>query len=66
MTDDIVHDCPVEQWIGHEIRGVYDGVLFWSCARCGEVWNRWHVDHPRWDRAEHYIAIYRAGQESVR
>lgn len=24
----------------HEVRGVYDGVLYWSCAACGHVWPR--------------------------
>lgn len=26
--------------IGHEVRGVYDGVLFWSCPDCGKAWPR--------------------------
>jgi hypothetical protein len=21
--------------LGHEVRGLYDGVLFWQCCRCG-------------------------------
>lgn len=27
--------------IGVEIRGVYDGVLYWKCPDCGGAWNRW-------------------------
>ena len=27
--------------MGHEVRGVYDGVLFWSCPDCGHAWPRW-------------------------
>jgi hypothetical protein len=30
---------PQKRW-GHEIPGVYDGILFWSCASCGHVWPR--------------------------
>jgi uncharacterized Zn finger protein len=33
--------------IGHEVLGVYDGVLYWSCAICGHAWNRWPADHGR-------------------
>lgn len=25
---------------GHEIRGVYDGVLFWTCGKCQHAWPR--------------------------
>jgi hypothetical protein len=45
---------------GHEIRGVYDGVLYWSCFDCGELWNRWPKDHGLYDRAETYLAKARA------
>lgn len=27
--------------MGHEVGGVYDGVLFWSCPDCGIAWPRW-------------------------
>lgn len=30
--------------IGVEIRGVYDGVLFWACPECWTPWHRWD-DH---------------------
>lgn len=29
-----------EDWVGHQVRGVYDGVLFWECSKCGHVWTR--------------------------
>lgn len=29
------------RWLGHEIRGVYDGVLFWTCMACAHAWPRW-------------------------
>lgn len=27
--------------MGHQVSGVYDGVLFWSCPDCGKAWSRW-------------------------
>lgn len=30
---------PNARW-GHEVHGVYDGILFWSCAACSHVWPR--------------------------
>lgn len=26
--------------MGYEVRGVYDGVLIWSCPDCGHLWPR--------------------------
>lgn len=26
--------------LGHEVPGVYDGVLFWTCTACGLAWER--------------------------
>jgi hypothetical protein len=41
--------------MGVEVRGVYDGVLYWACMRCGERWNRWPTDHYLHARAEKYL-----------
>lgn len=41
--------------IGVEVRGVYDGVLFWQCPDCGGKTNRWPTDHPRHAVAEKYM-----------
>lgn len=30
---------PTLRW-GHEVHGVYDGILFWSCAACSHLWPR--------------------------
>jgi hypothetical protein len=30
--------------IGVEIRGVYDGTLFWACPDCFRTWSRWPKD----------------------
>lgn len=27
--------------IGYDIRGVYDGVLYWACPDCGVAFHRW-------------------------
>ena len=44
--------------IGMEIRGVYDGVLFWICPVCGECWHRF-TDRFMQARAEPEMAEYR-------
>lgn len=33
--------------LGHVVQGVYDGVLFWSCASCGYAWSRDFGDRER-------------------
>jgi Zn-finger nucleic acid-binding protein len=43
--------------IGHEIRGIYDGVLFWSCPDCSHAWPR---DFGDWDRLNELSAKYAA------
>lgn len=40
--------------IGVEIRGAYDGVLFWMCPDCGVRWHRWK-DERMMARAQPYI-----------
>jgi hypothetical protein len=42
--------------IGQEIRGAYDGTLFWQCPDCGGRWHRFDPDDYRWARAEPYVA----------
>lgn len=41
--------------IGHEVRGVYDGVLYWSCPECGGKWHRWPEGSIRREAAESYV-----------
>jgi ribosomal protein L37AE/L43A len=45
---------------GHEIRGVYDGVLFWSCDDCRWHWARdWSgFGYRRQQIADEYVANY--------
>lgn len=42
------------QKIGHEIPGVYDGVLYWACPFCGGKWHRF-TDPEMRRRAEPYV-----------
>lgn len=41
--------------IGHEVRGVYDGVLVWGCMGCGHLWNRWPEGHYLHAKAEEWL-----------
>jgi hypothetical protein len=57
--------CPIchaepNRWMGHEVRGVYDGVLYWSCLDCGHAWNRWAASGftSRWEAAEAMVATH--------
>ena len=45
---------------GVEVRGVYDGVLFWACPDCGGCWHRFPVGHPYRERAEPHMLRYAA------
>lgn len=40
--------------IGCEVRGVYDGVLYWQCPDCHGTWHRW-TDSEMRRKAEPYI-----------
>lgn len=43
---------------GHEIRGVYDGVLYWSCPHCRGAWHYWTPDWGRrFEMAERYVGM---------
>ena len=41
---------------GHQVHGVYDGTLYWSCFACGHVWPR---DFGDWER------LNKAAREAV-
>lgn len=47
--------------IGVEIRGVYDGILFWQCPDCGGRWHRWMPDV--WERLHNAAAPYVNGEK---
>ena len=40
--------------LGYEIRGVYDGVLYWVCGNCGRAWPRF-TDGPLGELSEEYV-----------
>lgn len=44
-----------EAKIGVEVRGVYDGVLFWQCPSCNGRWHRFPEDDYRYARADEYM-----------
>ena len=58
-------EAPAGQLIGHEVRGVYDGVLFWSCGACGHIWNRWPFGHHLWEKAEKIVNLRREEQRVI-
>lgn len=41
--------------IGMEVRGVYDGVLYWFCPDCGWAWHRWEEGNRLRTKAQSYI-----------
>lgn len=41
--------------IGVEVRGIYDGVLFWECPTCMGRWHRFPPKHYLWYKAELYV-----------
>lgn len=41
--------------IGVQVRGVYDGVLYWQCPDCGGKWHRFPEGHYIRQRAEPYV-----------
>lgn len=38
--------------VGMEVRGTYDGVLYWFCPDCGLPWHRWPVGSFQYQAAE--------------
>jgi hypothetical protein len=41
--------------IGVQVRGLYDGVLYWQCPDCGGRWHLWPEGDRLWSRAEPYV-----------
>lgn len=41
--------------IGRVVKGVYDGVLYWTCAFCGHNWHRFEEGTYHWELAEPYV-----------
>ena len=38
--DEKCPECGFEAYLGYEVMGVYDGVLYWACPNCGHAWPR--------------------------
>lgn len=41
--------------IGVEVRGAYDGSLFYQCPDCGGRWHRWPEGTYQHERAKEYV-----------
>lgn len=48
-------DTHFDRTIGVEVRGVYDGILFWTCPDCAGTWHRWPKGHPARNIARRYM-----------
>lgn len=48
--------------VGYEVRGVYDGILFWICKQCGKAFQRF-TDGGLKAKAAPYIAEWNAQLE---
>ena len=46
------NDCNKDQLIGVEVRGLYDGVCYWTCRKCGARWHRFPAGDYRRERVE--------------
>lgn len=40
-----------------EVRGVYDGGLYWMCPDCRAPWHRWPEGHYLRAKAEPYVVL---------
>lgn len=49
--------------IGHEVSGVYDGVLYWSCPDCGMAWARWGDGGRFGAQSAEWVARHNAATE---
>lgn len=47
--------------VGHEVRGVYDGVLFWHCLACGKGWPREFGVGSRNQRSQEWVDRFNSG-----
>lgn len=58
MSDLICPNCEnfdSREFLGIEVRGVYDGVLFWVCQVCGRAFPRnWQMSQYRAEKAKEY------------
>lgn len=54
--------CPTcgsaQHVVGVEVRGVYDGVLYWVCTADRVSWNRWPKGHYLHAKAEQELSRF--------
>lgn len=66
-VDKPCENCGSVTFAGHEIQGVYDGVLFWTCECCGLARVR---DFGEWERRNQqsadYVELWNAARTSIR
>jgi transposase-like protein len=53
-----------QQMTGVEVRGIYDGVLFWVCESCGSAFPRDHGFPYRNIQSEIYAEKYNVAEEA--
>jgi transposase-like protein len=53
--DPTCRKCGNDQPTGVQVRGIYDGVCYWQCDKCGRQWNRFPKTDPRWARVEQFL-----------
>lgn len=39
----------------YEIRGLYDGFVFWQCPDCSGMWHRWEKGNPYRERVDRWL-----------
>jgi hypothetical protein len=47
--------CDESATVMVQVRGVYDGGLFFECRGCGRAWHRWEAGSSLWQRAVPYV-----------
>jgi hypothetical protein len=52
--------------LGIEIRGVYDGVLFYACPYCYGTWHRWKPEHSLREAAETHRARFTETMRAIK
>lgn len=52
---DLRYDGDYSRAIGIEIRGVYDGALYWRCPYCQKSWHRWPEETWQHKAAKEFV-----------
>lgn len=57
----MTHSCSESNAIGVEVRGIYDGILYWICKECGGAFHRFDYDDYRYERAKDFVNRHNQG-----